>query len=70
MGIAKEGFSDTVCVCFFVNKENSTNMVGDLTAAMRVAVARAITAKFTFSFEIAGLFIHELLPVQTATKES
>ncbi len=61
MGIAKEGLGVADWMCFFFDKVNAANLVGDLAEEMVVAAACTFGPKFTNAVKLTGVFLHEVL---------
>lgn len=61
MGIAKVGLGDAVGMRFFIDKEDTANLISDIAEAMLVAATRAFLTKFTIIVEITAFFLHGIL---------
>lgn len=61
MGIAKVGFGVAARMRLFFDKENTTNMVGDIAEETVVAAAGTFVAKFTIAVELTAAFLHGIL---------
>lgn len=61
MRIAKKGFGDAGWMSLLIDKEDTSNLVGDIAEEMIVTTAGAAVAKFTIAVEMTGFFLHEVL---------
>jgi len=61
MRIAKKGLGGAGWMCLFFDKENTTNLVGNITEEMLVAATRTLVAEFTGAVEITRFFLHGIL---------
>jgi hypothetical protein len=61
MCIAKVGFGVAARMRLFFDKENTTNMVGDIAEEMVVTAAGTFVAKFTIAVELTAVFLHGIL---------
>lgn len=61
MRIAKVGLGVAGRMGLFFDKENTTNLVGNITAEMLVAATRTLVAEFTVAVEMTGFFLHGIL---------
>lgn len=69
MGIAKVGLGDAVGMRFFIDKEDATNLVGNIAEEMIVAATRAFLTKFTIIVEMTVFFLHGILLLMIAIGE-
>ena len=61
MRVAKIGLGVAGWMCLFFDKENTTDLVGDITEEMVVAAAGTFVAKFTIAVELTAFFLHGIL---------
>lgn len=61
MRIAKVGFGVAARMRLFFDKENTTNMVGDIAEEKVVAVTGTFVAKFTIAIKLTAVFLHGIL---------
>lgn len=59
MGIAKVGLGRAVRMRLFVDEENSTNLIGDLTEKVLDTATFTLIAKFADPFVIKNFFFHK-----------
>ena len=61
MRIAKVGLGVAGRLGRFFDKENTANLVGDITEEMGVAATCTFVAEFTVTVEMTGFFLHGIL---------
>ena len=61
MCIAKVGLGVTGRLRLFFDKENATNLVGDIAKEVLVAATCTLVAEFTVTVKRTGIFLHGIL---------
>ena len=61
MRVAKVGLGVAGRMCLFFDKENTTNLVGNIAKEMLVAATRTLVPEFTVAIEMTGIFLHGIL---------
>lgn len=69
MRVAKESFGVAGWMCLFVDKEDATNLVGDITEEMLVAATCTLVAEFTVTVEMTKIFLHGILPCKLTLED-